>query len=79
MKRSVSNYMNEYVMYGGIPTRRRKVIEHLESIGASSAPVLSTVGQDPVDITELKESLGIKTDQEFDKWSDKILYEEEIA
>lgn len=68
--------MNEYIVYGGIPTRRWKVIKHLESIGASNAPIQSTVGQDPVDITELKEGLGIKTDQEFDEWSDKILYEE---
>lgn len=68
--------MNEYIVYGGIPTRRWKVIKHLESIGASNAPIQSTVGQDPVDITELKEGLGIKTDQEFDEWSNKILYEE---
>lgn len=68
--------MNEYIVYGGIPIRRWKVIKHLESIGASNAPIQSTVGQDPVDITELKENLGIKTDQEFDEWSDKILYEE---
>jgi len=68
--------MNEYIVYGGIPTRRWKMIKHLESIGASNAPIQSTVGQDPVDITELKENLGIKTDQEFDEWSDKILYEE---
>jgi len=68
--------MDEYIIYGGIPTRRWKVIKHLESIGASNAPMQSTVGQDPVDITELKENLGIKTDQEFDEWSDKILYEE---
>jgi len=76
MMRRLSNYMNEYIVYGGIPTRRWKMIKHLESIGASNAPIQSTVGQDPVDITELKENLGIKTDQEFDEWSDKILYEE---
>ena len=74
--RRLNSYMDEYIIYGGIPTRRWKVIKHLESIGASNAPMQSTVGQDPVDITELKENLGIKTDQEFDEWSDKILYEE---
>lgn len=68
--------MNEYIVYGGIPIRRWKVIKHLESIGASNAPMQSTISQSPIDITELKEGLGIKTDQEFDEWSDKILYEE---
>jgi hypothetical protein len=76
MMKKISSYMNEYVIYGGIPTRRWKVIKHLESIGASNAPMQSTVGQDPVDITELKGNLGIQTNQEFDEWSDKILYKE---
>lgn len=76
MRRS-NSYMDEYIIYGGIPTRRWKVIKHLESIGASNAPMLSIVGQYPVDITKFKKNLGIKTDQEFDRWSDNILYEEE--
>lgn len=67
--------MNEYVIYGGIPTRRWKMIKDLESIGAHGATMLRYADIEAVDISSELEERGM-TKEEFDAWSDSMLYGE---
>ena len=66
--------MNEYVIYGGVPTRRWKMLKDLEAIGAYGVAMLRYADKEAVDISCELEGRNM-TQEEFDAWSDSILYE----
>lgn len=73
MKTVISKFMNEYVRYGGIPTRRWKMLKHLRMLGTNETALVPYMSQEAIDIKPELEARQM-TLSEFDEWSDFLLY-----